>query len=188
MQTLQVSRRLVLGGLAAPALIGRARAEASKLRIAKQFGIGYAQLILLQDQKLIEKHAADSGLGQIEVTWNTFRSSDVMNDALLSGSLDIASLGVPGLGLIWGRTKGARYEVKGLVGMNIAPLSLITRDPDIRKLTDYGPGKKIALPAVKVSNQAIFLQMAAAKQWGPREYGRLDPLTVSMPTRTPPPC
>jgi NitT/TauT family transport system substrate-binding protein len=170
----------MLQAAALPLLIRPARAATTRLRIARQFGIGYAQMALLEDQKLIEKFAADAGLGNIEVTWSTFRSSDVMNDALLSGGIDIASLGVPGLATIWDRTAGARFEVKGLVGLNIAPLALVTRDASIRTIADYKPGMKIALPAAKVSNQAIFLQMAAAKQWGPAEFARLDPLTVSM--------
>jgi NitT/TauT family transport system substrate-binding protein len=36
------------------------------------------------------------------------------------------------------------------------------------------------VPAVKVSVQAIMLQMAAAKAFGPKEFGRLDAQTVSM--------
>ena len=152
----------------------------SRLRVARQFGIGYLQLALLEDSRLIEKFAADAGLGTVEVSWSTFRSSDVMNDALLSGSLDIASLGIPGLATIWDRTQGARFEVRGLVGLNAAEITLVTHDPAVNAIADYRPGMKIALPAVKVSNQAIYLQMAAAKQWGQPEYARLDPLTVSM--------
>lgn len=174
-------RRTLLGaGLAAPLIARSAHAETTRLRIARQFGVGYAQMALLEDQKLIEKHAAEAGLPPLEVTWSTFRSSDVMNDALLSGSLEIACLGVPGLATIWDRTMGGRSEVKGLSGLNLAPLTLLTREPAVKTIADYKPGMKIALPAVKVSNQAIFLQMACAKLWGPAEYARLDPLTVSM--------
>ena len=36
------------------------------------------------------------------------------------------------------------------------------------------------MPAVKVSIQALTLQMAADKAFGEGQYGRLDPLTVSM--------
>ena len=174
------TRRTLLATTLAIPLIRQARAETPRLRLAKQYGIGYAQMAILEEQKLIEKHAAAAGLGAIEVTWSTFRSSDVMNDALLSGNLDIASLGVPGLATIWDRTQATRSEVKGLVGLNIAPLSLVTREPGVRTLADFRPGMKIALPAVKVSNQAIFLQMAAATLWGPAEFARLDPLTISM--------
>src|SRR6185503_10344686 len=38
----------------------------------------------------------------------------------------------------------------------------------------------IAVPAVKVSVQAVALQMAAAKMFGQANYGKYDPLTVSM--------
>ena len=174
------TRRFLLGAaLAAPALRA-ARAEAPRLRIARQYGLAYAQLVLMEDQRLIEQHAERAGLGAIDVGWSTFRASDVMNDALMSGGLDVASLGVPGLGVIWGRTAGQRYEVKGLVGFNAAPQVLVTREASVTSIADFRPGLKIALPAVRVSNQAIFLQMAAARQWGPAEYARLDPLTVSM--------
>jgi len=178
--TIGLQRRTLAAGLAAASIIRPARAEAQQLRIARQYGVGYAQMALLEEQKLIEQHAKEAGLGAIEVTWSTFRSSDVMNDALLSRSLDIACLGIPGLATIWDRTVGGRSEIKGLSGLNVAPLALVSRDPAIHSLADYKPGMKIALPAVKVSNQAIFLQMAAAKLWGPSEYARLDPLTVSM--------
>src|SRR5688572_6677885 len=61
-------------------------AEATSLRAAKQYGLGYVQYMIMEDMKLVEKHATTAGLGDIEVTWNTFRSSDVMNDALISGN------------------------------------------------------------------------------------------------------
>ena len=64
-----------------------ARAETGEIRVAKQYGLGYLQMMLMEEQKLVEKHAVAAGLGDIKVTWATFRSSDVMNDALLSGSL-----------------------------------------------------------------------------------------------------
>src|SRR5215510_4205766 len=98
---------LVAIGCARPAA-----AEATTLRAAKQFGLGYVQFMIMEDMKLVEKQAASAGLGEIKVEWNTFRSSDVMNDALLSGSVDFVSLGIPGLMTIWDRTKGV-IDVKG---------------------------------------------------------------------------
>lgn len=156
-----------------------ARAEASELRIAKQYGLGYLQYMVMEDKRLIEKAARDAGLGDLKVTWATFRSSDVMNDAVISGSVDVVSLGIPGLATIWAKTRG-NIDVKGTSGLNLQPLFLNTRNPAVRSIRDLTPADKIALPAIKVSNQAIILQMAAAKEWGPAEYARLDPLTVSM--------
>jgi NitT/TauT family transport system substrate-binding protein len=157
-----------------------AQAESDKLAVATQHGLGYMQLTLMQDRKLIEKHAAAAGLGNVTVTWSTFRSSDVMIDALLSGNIQVASLGVTGLATIWSKTKGTSQEVKGLAGMNYTPWILNTSDPNIKSIKDYTPQHKIAVPAVQVSTQAMLLQMAAAKEWGNEHYRRLDPLTVSM--------
>lgn len=157
---------------------GSAAAEANTLRAAKQFGLGYVQYMIMEDQKLVEKHAKAAGLGDITVEWNTFRSSDVMNDALISGNVDFVSLGVPGIMTIWDRTKG-NIDVKAAAGLNSLPLALMVRD-EIKSLRDFKDGHKIAVPAVRVSNQAILLQMAAEKEFGPGQHTKLDSLTVSM--------
>src|SRR5882724_10864950 len=160
--------RLLIAAIALAACVtssGVARAEANVVRVAKQFGIGYMQYMVMQDQKLIEKHAKSAGL-DITTEWATFRSSDVMNDALISGSVDFVSLGVPGIITIWSKTKGMAVEVKGVAGLNVSPLMLMVRDPSIKSIKDFKENHRIALPAVKVSMQAIMLQMAAANEFG----------------------
>jgi NitT/TauT family transport system substrate-binding protein len=156
-----------------------AQAEAKQLRVAKQFGVAYMQFMVMQDQNMIEKHAKAAGLGDITVDWATFRSSDVMNDALISGSVDFVSLGIPGIITIWSKTRG-NMDVKGATGLNVSPLMLLVRDPSIKSLRDFKDHHKIAMPAVKVSMQAIMLQMAAAKEFGEAKFNALDHLTVSM--------
>src|SRR5215211_5113562 len=156
-----------------------ARAEANMVRVAKQFGVGYMQYMVMQELKLIEKHAKAAGL-DITTEWATFRSSDVMNDALISGSVDFVSLGIPGIITINSKTRGTANEVKGVMGLNAAPLMLLVRDPAIKSLKDFKENHRIALPAVKVSNQVIILQMAAAKEFGEAKWSALDHLTVSM--------
>jgi NitT/TauT family transport system substrate-binding protein len=157
-----------------------ARAEANTLRVAKQFGIAYMQFMVMEDQKMIEKHAKAAGLGDVKVEFNSFRSSDVMNDALLSGSVDFVCLGIPGIITIWSKTKGMPIEVRAASGLNVSPLILLSRDPAIKSIKDFKDGHKIAMPAVKVSMQAIMLQMAAAKEFGQDKFSSLDHLTVSM--------
>jgi NitT/TauT family transport system substrate-binding protein len=103
-----------------------------------------------------------------------------MNDALISGSVDFVSLGVPGIITINSKTRGTSNEVKGVLGLNAAPLMLMVRDPSIKSLKDFKDNHRIALPAVKVANQAIILQMAAAREFGEAKWGALDHLTVSM--------
>jgi NitT/TauT family transport system substrate-binding protein len=173
-------RVLSVAALAAAILVPKpASAEANVVRVAKQFGVGYMQYMVMQELKLVEKHAKAAGL-DITTEWATFRSSDVMNDALISGSVDFVSLGVPGIITINSKTKGTSNEVKGVLGLNISPLMLVVRDPAIKSLKDFKDNHRIALPAVKVSNQAIILQMAAAKEFGEAKYAELDKLTVSM--------
>jgi len=70
--------------------------------------------------------------------------------------------------------------VRGVLGLNVAPLMLMVRDPAIKSLKDFKDSHRIALPAVKVSNQAIMLQMAAAREFGDAKWNALDHLTVSM--------
>jgi NitT/TauT family transport system substrate-binding protein len=64
--------------------------------------------------------------------------------------------------------------------MTSAPLFLNTTNPQIKSLKDFTDKDKIALPAVKVSNQATILAMAAAQQLGKDKADSLNALTVSM--------
>jgi NitT/TauT family transport system substrate-binding protein len=60
------------------------------------------------------------------------------------------------------------------------PLYLTTINPNVKTIKDFTDNDRIALPAVKVSHQAVLLQMAAEQAFGPGEHQRLDALTVSL--------
>jgi NitT/TauT family transport system substrate-binding protein len=161
-------------------IVRPAAAEVTEVRVAKQFSIGYLQINVMERQKLIEKHAKADGLGDVKVSWLTFNGPDMMNDALLSGSVDLVSGGVPGLVTLWAKTANTRLAVKGIAGLSAQPFLLNTRKPALRTIADFTDQDRIALPAVKVSVQAVTLQMAAAKQFGAANFAKLDPLTVSL--------
>jgi NitT/TauT family transport system substrate-binding protein len=154
-----------------------ARAEVKEVRLSKQYGLSYLPLIVMEEYKLIEKHAKKAGLGDLKVSWATFGSGAVMNDALLSGSVDFASGGVAPLLTIWDKTRGG---VKGVSALDSIPIYLNSNNPAVQSIKELTDKDRIALPAVKVSIQAVTLQMAAAKLYGEKNYGRLDKLTVSM--------
>lgn len=154
-----------------------ARAEVKEVRLSKQYGLSYLPLIVMEEQRLVEKHAGKAGLGELKVSWSTFSSGSVMNDALLSGSVDFASGGVAPLLTIWDKTRGA---VKGVAALDSIPIYLNSNNPAVRSIKELTDKDRIALPAVKVSIQAVTLQIAAAKQFGAQNYNKLDPLTVSM--------
>ena len=142
--------------------------------------MGYLQFNLMENHQLLEKHAKAAGIPEIKVVWATFNSPAAMNDALLSGSVDIVSGGVPGLLTIWARTRGTPNAVKGVTTFSSQPILLNTRNPNVKSIADFTDQDKIAVPAVKISLQAMMLQMAAAKQWGQVNFAKLDPLTVGM--------
>src|SRR5438552_3063374 len=160
-----------------------ARAEVSELRLARQFGIASVPLMVMQHQKLLEKHLKAAGLATT-VEWKQFSGGSTMNDALLSGALHIGAGGVPPLLTIWDKTKGTSDEVKGVAALGSMPLVLITNNPKVKTIKDFTEKDKIAVPAVKVSIQAVFLQIVAARTFGDEHYARLDAMTVSMPHPT----
>jgi NitT/TauT family transport system substrate-binding protein len=156
-----------------------ARAEMSEIAVAQQYGIGYLTLMLMEEQKLIEKYAAANGIPDLKVSWAKFAGGNVMNDALLSNSLQFASGGVGPLVTLWSRTRG-NLDVKAVGALNSMPLYLNTRNPAVRALKDFSDKDRIALPAVKVSIQAVTLQMAAEKAFGEGQQNKLDALTVTL--------
>jgi NitT/TauT family transport system substrate-binding protein len=151
--------------------------EAKEIRVAKQFGISYLPITLMEELKLLEKHTKAAGLGDVAVTWSRLSAGAPMNDALLSGNLDFAAGGVGPLVTIWSRTNG-NINVKAVAAINSMPIYLNTISANVKSLKDFGDKDRIALPAVKVSIQAVTLQMAAEKQLG--KHDALDHLTVSM--------
>ena len=158
---------------------GQVRAEVSAITVAQQYGIGYLPLMVMQQQRLIEKQAKAAGLGDLKVSWVKFAGSNVANDALLSGDLQFAAVGVPPLITMWAKTRG-NLDVRGVAALNSMPIYLNTRDPNVKSVKDFTAKDKIALPAVKVSVQAVTVQMAAEKAFGEANAHKLDSLTVSM--------
>jgi NitT/TauT family transport system substrate-binding protein len=150
-----------------------------RLRIAEQFGVVYLLLNVAQDQKLIEKHGKKRGV-DIQVEFTKLSGGASVNDALLSGSIDIAGAGVGPLLTVWDRTLG-KQNVKGVASLGNFPYYLVSNNPNVRTIADFTEKDRIALPAVGVSVQARILQLAAAKQWGDKEYNRLDKLTQALP-------
>ncbi|MDR2507803.1 MAG: ABC transporter substrate-binding protein [Candidatus Accumulibacter sp.] len=157
---------------------GACAAEQTKLRISKQYGLGYLPLVVLEGRKLLEKNAKEAGLGDLAVEWITFAGGVPANDALLAGNVDLISGGVAPAVILWDKTQGA---ARILAALNESPLVLNTSNPNVKTLRDLTENDRIALPSVKVSIQAITLSIAAVKEFGPKEFARFDPLTVALP-------
>ncbi len=164
--------------LAAAGLPGTARAE-GQIRIAEQFGVVYLMLNVARDQHLIEQEGRKEGL-DIKVDWVRLSGGAAVNDALLSGAVDIAGAGVGPLLTVWDRTRG-HQNVKGVASLGNFPYYLVSNDPNVKTIADFTDKDRIAVPAVGVSVQSRILQYAAAKQWGDKQFDRLDKLTQAIP-------
>src|SRR5688572_25199123 len=120
-----------LGLLVATAM--PAAAEVDEIRIGKQYGLPYIQFVIMEDQKLIEKHGKLQGLGDIKVNWATLGGPAQLNDGIISGAIDVAAVGLPNLITMWEKTR-TNVKVRAIAGLNFMPLLLVTRDPRIKTL------------------------------------------------------
>lgn len=173
-----MSRLLAAFVLLCVAVCGVARAE-GRLRIVEQFGTVYLPLHVLRDQKLIEKHGKEAGI-DIKVEWTKLSGGAAINDALLSGAVDVGAAGAGPVIVLWDRTKGSA-DVKIIAALGEQPNYLVTNNPNIKTLKDFTRTDKIAVPAVVVSQQSRLLQIAAEKEFGEGRYNALDELTVNLP-------
>ncbi|MEY9220965.1 ABC-type nitrate/sulfonate/bicarbonate transport system ATPase subunit [Bradyrhizobium ottawaense] len=151
--------------------------QKSEIALSRQPGIFYMPSHIMEKLKLIEKHAASLGLAGVTTKWITFSGGGAQTDALLAGGVDILNTGTGNLLLLWDRTRGG---VKGIVATSAQPMTLISRDANIKSIRDFGPSDKIAVPTVKVSTQAIVLQIAAAEAFGADQWSKLDANTVQL--------
>ncbi|MCB4768168.1 ABC transporter substrate-binding protein [Ancylobacter sp. Lp-2] len=173
-------KRFIHAAALSLAMLGAAAGSASAeglIRISEQFGTLYIPFHILRDQNLIEKHGKELGI-DVKVEWAKLSGGNAVNDALLSGSVDIASAGIGPFFTVWDRTKGA---VKIVGAFGATPNYLLTNKPDIKSLKDFGPNDRIATPAAGVSVQARTLQIAAEKEFGPGNQGKLDGIQVTLP-------
>src|SRR5882672_9882753 len=175
-------REFCLGLVAMPALARSAFAdEASAITLISQHGLPYLPLMVMENLKLVEKHAGRLGVPNLKTDYRTLGGTQSLVDALIGGQMHFGIAGVPGLATLWDKTVGTANEVRALCAAQAMPFFLVTNRPEIRTIKDFKEGHKIAVPGVKNSNQAICLQMAAAKEWGQANYAQLDPLTVTLP-------
>ena len=167
---------LLLFGLV---LAPRANAESDQVRIVMPYGLGYLPTYVAVDRGLIEKHAKAAGLGDIKVTIRHMASGPASSDILLAGDADLAMGGFGPAFVLWDKTRGAG-KVRVVTPLSSSPIWVLTNDPRIHSIRDFGPNDRIAVSAIKVTAQALALQMAAAKEFGWDERFRLDPNMVSM--------
>lgn len=150
---------LVLTGSALSGLADASPADFSgkKIRLAVQYGMQYAPVYVAQQLGLLEEQ-----LPGIQLEWTNFGGGSAMNEALISGNLDVAFMGIPPALIAIDR--GVDYRIA--FGICVPPAELmVSAASGITSLKDIQPTHKIAVPGVG-SIQHIMLAMAAEKQLG----------------------
>ena len=142
-------------------------------------GVGFLPLLVMEQNRLIEKHAASLGMPAIEVKWVDLGGPSALNDALLSGAVDFIAAGPPAFLVLWDRTRDSS-KVMGVAAITSLPMYLNTSRDGFKTLENLTNSDKIAMTAIKVSIPAIVMQMVAAEKYGLKDATHFDRYTVSM--------
>jgi NitT/TauT family transport system substrate-binding protein len=157
----------------------RARSERVKssgdIRIGVGHGIGFLPLYLASDLKLFDKHAKAAGLPQ-RIVVERYNSAAPLRQAMNKGELAAGAVGLSAFLL-------ARETPKPMVaisGVTTLPLVLLTAQPNIRSISDFRPGQRIAVP-LSTSPQLRYLRLQADQLPNLGLWTRLQQQLVIMP-------
>lgn len=139
-----------------------------KISIAEQYGLAYAPIQIMKEEKLLEKH-----LPGIQVDWHQLSNTTEIREAMLSGKVDAGFMAIPPFLIGW--DKGMQWKIA--TGLSSSPGGLVTNKENIQSLKDITSSDRIAVPQPG-SVQHILLAMAAERELGdPR---KLDNQLVTM--------
>lgn len=99
-------------------------------------------------------------------------------DAIITGSADYGTAALPSLLVLWEKTCNTSNEVKAVGTVSNGAMTLYTTNPNVKTIADFTDKDRIAVPTVRISFNAMMLQMAAEKLWN--DPHRLDHLTVGL--------
>lgn len=139
-----------------------------KISIAEQYGLAYAPVQIMKEQKLLEKH-----LPGIQVEWQQLNNTTEIREGMLAGKVDAGFMAIPPFLIGW--DKGMKWKIA--TGLSSSPVGLVTNQKGVQSLKDLTAKDRIALPQPG-SVQHILLAMEAERELGdPR---KLDNQLVSM--------
>jgi NitT/TauT family transport system substrate-binding protein len=157
---------------------GPARAQ-QEVKIGIGFGIAFLPVYLMDEFKLVEKHAKAANVA-VKTSYSRFSGSGPMQDAVLSGVIDMGPYGMAALLIAWEKARGTPQQTFAVSGVTTLPLVLITNQPNIKKLADFKPTDRIVMPSL-VSPQMFLLQMASEKEFGIGQHDRMRSQVVTLP-------
>src|ERR1044072_3190577 len=127
----------LLGAAAFVAAPGPAAAQQPESRISRTTTMAYLPLMVVEHEKLLERHAAQAGIPNLKVSVHTFTGPSAQFDALFSGNVDVVAVGSTALITLWARTKGTANEVKGISALASMPITLSTKNPNVKSIRGF---------------------------------------------------
>ncbi len=128
----------------------------AEITIAYQPGLSYSNLIVMRDQRSLEKQ-----FPQTKVNWIVLGSTAAVRDGFIANQIQIGAGSIPPFLTGWDR--GVGWKV--LASLNQMSVWLVTRDNAIKSVKDLKPDMKIGMPSLD-SLQSLTLRKAAANELG----------------------
>jgi ABC-type nitrate/sulfonate/bicarbonate transport system substrate-binding protein len=177
------SRRAILAGTAAAAALAsttrRSFAADMTVTMAIQYGYAYLPVTVAEKLGLFAKQGAAARLPGLTVKIQKIGGAPAINDALISGSIDVGAYGMPGMLIAAEKTRGS-IDIRGLAALVAGDNGLYTNKPEIKTLADFKPSDKIAVTST-TGQQGLLVRMAAAKAFGEDQSRRLDTNMIQLP-------
>lgn len=160
----------LLATILAIGLLAPRAAQAEEVRVAVQYGLGYAPLLVLAKRpELLHKYAPDAKLKLVQLAGGA-----AVREALLSGSVDIGGMAMLPILQAWAKGAGLRVAL----GLADEPIQLITWRPDLKSVRDLKPDDKVNVISIG-SPQTLVMKMAALEYYG--KPNALDPHFAALP-------
>ena len=123
-EDVMIHKALMAGAVAAALMACGPAAAQTETKIGIGFGVGFLPMFIVDELDLVEKHAKAAGL-DVKATYQRFSGSAAMQDAVLSGSVDMGVYGVPAMLIAWDKARNTPSQVFGIAGVNSSPLVLL---------------------------------------------------------------
>lgn len=130
--------------------------EPTTLTVAEQFGIAYAPLQLMKEERILE-----TALPDVTVNWVQLGGPTAIREGMLAGDIDIGFMGIGPM--LIGVDTGMDW--KCFTGLSANEVAFITNREDIHSLADIKPDDRIAILSPGCT-QHILLCIAAQQLLG----------------------
>ncbi|KQR29986.1 hypothetical protein ASF91_14185 [Rhizobium sp. Leaf155] len=177
----KLHRRAALAAIAALSIltvsptVSRA-AEEKPISIAIQYGYAYLPVVVAAQKGFFSKQLAVKGINTT-VEIKKISGAPAINDALISGTVDIGAYGLPGMLIAAEKTKNS-IKIRGLAALVAGDNGFYTNKAEIKDLKDLGSNDRIAVTST-TGQQGLLVRMAAKKAFGDAKH--FDTMMVQLP-------